>query len=116
MIWGTLRQSQGLAGALIRMLTAVIGQAVRFDLYPLSPGVGGFHGLFNGTERVFDLFGGQVIGKIQGRRDQRVRGSKMKGAHFIDIVDFGRCGGQRADTRADLGRGHLAKKTFALNC
>ena len=76
------------------MLTAVIGQALRFDVHPRNLGVGGFDGLFNGTDRVFDLFGGQVIGEIQGQRDQHVRGPKLQGAHFVDMVDFVRRGGQ----------------------
>ena len=32
---------------------------LRFDVHPPNLGVGGFDGLFNGTDRVFDLFGGQ---------------------------------------------------------
>ena len=70
------------------MLTAVIGQALRFDVHPPNLGVGGFDGLFNGTDRVFDLFGGQVIGEIQGQRDLHVRGPKMQGVHFVDMVDL----------------------------
>ena len=48
------------------MLTAVIGQALRLDAHPPNLGAGGFDGLFNGTDRVFDLFGGQGIGEMQG--------------------------------------------------
>ena len=98
------------------MLTAVIGQALRFDVHPPNLGVCGFDVLFNGTDRVFDLFGGQVIGEVQGQRDQHVRGPKMQGAHFVDMVDFGRRGGQRADAGAGLGIGRLAnQQTFTLN-
>ena len=44
------------------MLTAVIGQALRFDVHPPNLGVGGLMA-FQWPDRVFDLFGGQVIGK-----------------------------------------------------
>ena len=97
MMWGARRRSQGLARGLIPILTEVIGLNLRFDVLPPNFGVGGFGGLFNGTDRVLDLFGGQVIGEIQGQRDQHVRGPKTQSAHFVEMVDFGRRGVQRAD-------------------